>query len=125
MYANAAVKSAYATTSCSGGTPVNKEYAIIERVTTDLVRADRNKSENYSAFVDAITRNRKMWRLFGVDVAEPDNTLPKKLKAQIFYLSEFTDIHSREVLKGNETIEILVEINEMILLGLASEGTEP
>lgn len=125
MYANAAVKSAYATTSRSGGTPVNKEYAIIERVTTDLVRADRNKSKNYSAFVNAITRNRKMWRLFGVDVAEPGNTLPRKLKAQIFYLSEFTDIHSREVLKGNETIEILVEINEMILLGLASEGTEP
>ncbi|MDJ0995601.1 MAG: flagellar biosynthesis regulator FlaF [Dinoroseobacter sp.] len=121
MYSNAAVKTAYAMNARSGGTPQDQECAIIEQITSTLLFCAKNKAEDYVAFVEAIARNRKLWRVLGADVAEPGNKLPAPLKAQIFYLSEFVDHHSRLVLNKRETEDALIEINQMIVAGLQNQ----
>lgn len=55
------------------------------------------------------------------DVADPNNQLPEELRAQIFYLAEFTEHHSRLVLAGAATADILVEVNTSVIRGLNSE----
>ena len=58
-----------------------------------------------------------------VDVANKDNELPEALRAQIFYLAEFTQLHSRKVLRREATVAPLVEINSSVMRGLRmSEG---
>ena len=48
-------------------------------------------------------------------------SLPPALRAQLFYLYEFTDQHSRKVLAGNASIEVLVDINTAVMRGLRGE----
>ncbi|MDO9525518.1 MAG: flagellar biosynthesis regulator FlaF, partial [Gemmobacter sp.] len=52
------------------------------------------------------------------DVAETDNGLPGPLRAQLFYLYEFASEHSRKVLSGSASVEVLVDINTAVMRGL-------
>jgi len=61
-----------------------------------------------------------MWDTLAVNVVDENNALPKSLRAQIFYLAEFTTVHSRLVLKGNADAQPLVDINTAILRGLTA-----
>ena len=56
------------------------------------------------------------------DVADAANGLPKELRAQIFYLAEFTNQHSTLVLRGEGDVDVLVEINTAIMRGLRSQA---
>jgi flagellar protein FlaF len=56
------------------------------------------------------------------DVADSLNSLAPQLRAQIFYLAEFTELHSKKVLRGEATAEVLIEINTSILRGLNQSG---
>jgi flagellar protein FlaF len=56
------------------------------------------------------------------DVSDVSNALPAALRAQIFYLAEFTEIHSRKVMNGDATADALIEINSAILRGLNNTG---
>ncbi len=56
------------------------------------------------------------------DVADNLNSLPAPLRAQIFYLAEFTEQHSTKVLNGKADSDVLVEINTAILRGLNQMG---
>ena len=39
-----------------------------------------------------------VWTTLAVDVADASNKLPQELRAQIFYLSEFVQLHTGKVL---------------------------
>ncbi|EBA13828.1 flagellar protein FlaF, putative [Roseobacter sp. CCS2] len=66
----------------------------------------------------AIHDNRRMWTTMAVDVADKGNALPKELRAQIFYLAEFTDHHSQQVIRGKADPAALIDINMAVLKGL-------
>jgi flagellar protein FlaF len=53
-----------------------------------------------------------------VDVADKDNSLPSSLRAQIFYLAEFTELHSSKVINEDANVDVLIEINTAVLRGL-------
>lgn len=122
MYSSSAVRMTYETTSRNTSDDKNKELAVIQHVTRRLRQSSGEKKSKYPDFVKAISLNRKLWRIFGTDVAEKGNTLPADLKAKIFYLSEFVEIYSRKVLNGEEDEQELIEINEMIMSGLQRQG---
>ena len=56
-----------------------------------------------------------------MDVAEPTNLLPQPLRAQIFYLAEFTMHHSAKVLKGDASVAPLIDINTAVMRGLRGD----
>lgn len=56
------------------------------------------------------------------DVSDSLNTLPAALRAQLFYLAEFTEIHSRKVINGEASADALIDINTSVLRGLNSRG---
>lgn len=72
----------------------------------------------FNALVRALHDNRALWTALAADVAIGTNGLPRSLRAQIFYLAEFTVHHSRRVLAGEAGADVLVDINTAVMRGL-------
>jgi flagellar protein FlaF len=98
------------------------EYELFVRMTRALSFAWGQRKQNHPALVRALHDNAKMWRTLAVDVADIGNELPSPLRAQLFYLYEFTTIHSRKVLDGAASAEVLVDINTAVMRGLRGQG---
>jgi flagellar protein FlaF len=96
------------------------EYDAFARVSRQLKITDQNKKLDYSAFVEALHANRSLWRILAIDVVDKDNSLPQSLRAQIFYLAEFTDAHTKRVLAEDESITPLTDINLAVMRGLST-----
>ncbi|SDX46646.1 flagellar protein FlaF [Ruegeria halocynthiae] len=109
---------AYAQPAAPTRTPRDTEYEAISRITHRLKAAAARKATDFGEFVQALHENRRLWSVLATDVADADNALPNNLRARIFYLAEFTEQHSSQVLGNKATIEPLLEINMAVLRGL-------
>ncbi|MDZ4093356.1 MAG: flagellar biosynthesis regulator FlaF [Paracoccaceae bacterium] len=98
------------------------EYDLFARVTHQLKSAITTGKENFGALATALHENRQLWSVLAVDVADSENALPAPLRAQLFYLYEFTTAHSRKVLAGEASAEVLIDINTAVMRGLRGEG---
>ncbi len=115
-------KTAYAASKTPIRTTRSTEYEAFARITHHLNSAAAKGSAGFTQLAQAIYENRQLWTTLAADVADPDNALPKQLRAQVFYLAEFTALHSRKVLTGEESPDVLVEINTAIMRGLRTQG---
>ncbi len=99
------------------------EYEAIARISHRLRAAAIDRSNNYADYVHALSENSKLWTTLAVDVAQTENSLPKELRARLFWLAEFTAHETRKLLKDEGDVGILIEINAAVLQGLrAQEG---
>ena len=115
--ANSAYNSVNSVVKTERGT----EHAVFERVTAQLSRAsgpDASMAQRATALHD----NRRLWTLMAASVADADNALPQPLRAQIFYLAEFTFQHSRKALTDGLPIVPLIDINTAVMRGLRGEA---
>lgn len=99
------------------------EYDLFARVTKRLTAAWSARSSDFAELVRALHDNTTMWRTLASDVAEPDNGLPKPLRARLFYLYEFTAQHSPKILDDQASVDVLVDINTAVMRGLRGEGS--
>lgn len=97
------------------------EYTAFLEITRALKKASAEKNRKSVLRVEALMRNRQLWTILAANVAAPDNELPPPLRAQLFYLYEFTVEHSRKVLAGEETLDALIDVNTSVMQGLMSE----
>lgn len=97
------------------------EYDTFARITAALRKAAAAAKENFAAFARALDDNRRLWTIIAADVADGGNGLPKQLRAQIFYLAEFTLTQTSRILRGDASADVLIEINTMIMRGLRSQ----
>ena len=118
MNAQTMAKRAYANTSTTIRSPRAIEYEAIARITHDLKTAAEAKSENFGAFADAVHRNNQLWTMLAANVVDADNELPAQLRAQLFYLAEFSRRHAAQALAGSSSVAPLLEINTAVLKGL-------
>ena len=95
------------------------EHAAFERITAQLSQADR-LGASVAQKAAALHDNRRLWTLMAANVAESSNALPQALRAQIFYLAEFTLQHSRKALTAGAPITPLIDINTAVMRGLAA-----
>ena len=113
-------RNAYASPTAPIRTDRGNEYDAFTQVTHKL--RCLNPRKEHIAFVNALHENRKLWTLLAIDVADKGNQLPQSLRAQIFYLAEFTDHHTSRVLSGKSDPTALVDINTAIMAGLRQQG---
>ncbi|EEX09375.1 flagellar biosynthesis regulatory protein FlaF [Ruegeria lacuscaerulensis ITI-1157] len=113
---------AYAQSAAPTRTPRDTEYEAISKITHRLKAAAARKASDYSGFVQALHDNRRLWSVLANGVADSDNALPNDLRARIFYLSEFTEQHTGQVLAKKADVEPLLEINLAVLRGLRQSG---
>jgi len=97
------------------------EYEALAKTTSAIRRANALGRDGFNALVSALHDNQKLWTLFAIDVAEGQNRLSPEIRAQIFYLAEFTQAHTRKILRKEADASALVEINVAIMRGLAQK----
>lgn len=117
-----AARSAYSRPDVPSRAPRMVEYDLIARITQRLTATWAKRHSDFSAFALALTDNQRLWSTLAADVAEPTNGLPAPLRAQLFYLYQFTVEHSRTVLDDKGSIEVLIDINTAVMRGLRGEG---
>ncbi len=113
-------RAAYASPSSATRTARDIEYDAFARATHRL-RAALATPDDHPVLVRALHENRALWSVIATEVADPANGLPAPLRAQLFYLAEFTARHSSRVLAGEAGAEALVDINMAVMRGLRGE----
>lgn len=122
MTPQALAQRAYAQTAAPTRTPRDTEYEAISKITRSLKAAAARQKSDFGAFVQALHENRRLWTVLASGVTDSDNALPNDLRARIFYLAEFTEQHSSQVLGNKASVEPLLEINMAVLRGLRQTG---
>lgn len=117
-------RTAYSNTAAPIRTPRGTEYEAFARVTHRLRDAAKTKKSSYAAYVKALHENRRLWTILASNVAQDDNALPAELRAQIFYLAQFTARHTSAILSKKEDETALIDINMAVMRGLQREGTQ-
>lgn len=117
MIATSLAQTAYAASATPVRTERGTEYAAFQTVTARLNKAWRD-SAPMTERAAALHDNRKLWTILASDLADEDNGLPQSLRAQLFYLAEFSLLQSRKALENADALGALVEINTAVMRGL-------
>ena len=112
--------SAYQQASARSENPREAEYRLFGQVTRALMAADQAPKEELKVRVEALDWNRRLWTTLATDCADTANGLPQSLRAQIISLSLWVGRHTSAVIHNREEIGPLVDINRIIMQGLAS-----
>ncbi|WP_331460000.1 flagellar biosynthesis regulator FlaF [Cochlodiniinecator piscidefendens] len=116
-------KTAYTASTQAIRTPRRTEFEAFAKITQKLKAAADAPASDFTKRAEAIYDNRQLWTLIASQVADDDNELPRQLRARLFYLAEFTNEHSRKVLKNEAGFDALIEINTAIMRGLRDDPT--
>lgn len=123
MNAFSSAQRGYSMNAVTTQTDRRAEYDLIAKLTHRMRATAMKAKKNFPDYAQALHDNRKLWNTLAIDVSGKDNALPKQLRAQVFYLAEFTAQHTTKILKDGASIMPLLEINMAILRGLKTEGT--
>ena len=123
MISTSLAQTAYAAHAAPVRTERGTEYAAFQTVTARLnkaARPDAPLTERAAALHD----NRKLWTILASDLADADNDLPQSLRAQLFYLAEFSLLQSRKALDSADAVQALVDINTSVMRGLSGQEVQ-
>ncbi len=98
--------------------PRDAEYEAIAKISHRLRAAAQNRSKDFAGYVGALHDNNRLWTTLATELAQPENELPKDLRARLFWLAEFTANETRKLLRNEGDVGILIEINSAVLQGL-------
>lgn len=99
--------------------PRSAEYRLLGQVTGALIAAEEAGLSG-PALMDALHWNREIWATFGAACADGANGLPPPVRAGIVSLSLWVDRHSSAVVSGREGVRDLIDVNRMVMDGLAA-----
>ena len=114
---------AYKTAATRAETPREMEYRLFGQVTRALMHASTVDKSDISTRIDALDWNRRLWSALATDCSNSDNAMDKGLRAQIISLSLFVGRHSSNIMRGEGDFETLIDINRMVMQGLAGPGS--
>ncbi len=102
--------------------PRDAEYRLFGQVTRALMEAAEVDPSDLKTRMEALDWNRRIWSALAADCAVPENALPNALRAQIISISIWVNRHTSAVMRSQESIEPLVEVNKAIMQGLAGRA---
>lgn len=112
---------AYQTAQKRAETPRETEYRLFSQVTRALMEVAALPRTEFVRRMDALDWNRRVWSFMASDCMGDGNLLPEQLRASIVSLSLFVSRHTSEVMQKGAEIEPLIEINRLIMQGLAGQ----
>jgi flagellar protein FlaF len=113
---------AYQQTAARAETPREAEYRLFGQVTRALMEAAKLDQADLSGRMEALDWNRRLWSALAIDCAAPENTLPAPLRASIISLSIWVGKYTSKVIRGEDDIQDLIDINRMVMQGLSGQG---
>lgn len=97
--------------------PKRLEYRVFLEVTREI-KLCASENADLAKRAIALHKNERLWTEIAVQVADSANKLPKPLRAQLFYLSEFVAYHTQQIRSGLADVSALIEVNVSIMRGL-------
>ena len=113
---------AYQTTAARAENPRQTEYRLFGQVTRALMEAEKMDRSMIRERMDALDWNRRMWSVLAADCSIDGNGLPDQVRANIISLSIWVNKHTSLVMRNQEEVAPLIEINRIIMQGLAPQG---
>ena len=110
---------AYQRAAQQAESPRDTERRLFGEVTRALVEASQADPTDFQTRIAALDWNRRLWGFLATDCARPENALPEALRAQIISLSLWVSRHSSAVMRREEGFEPLIDVNRIIMQGLA------
>ena len=110
---------AYQQAATRAENPREMEYRLFAQVTRALMDAAKLDPTDLRGRMDALDWNRRLWSTLATDCGQPDNAMTPQLRASIISLSIWVGKHTSLVIRNREDFEPLIEINRMIMQGLA------
>lgn len=114
---------AYRKTQKATAEPRDAEYRAFSEATRRLMAAMESGREDLKQLIEAIHLNRSLWGALANDCADPENRLPSETRALIISLSRWVSLYSTDVMQKRESVEPLIDVNRIIMDGLA--GRKP
>ncbi len=102
--------------------PREAEYRLFGQVTRALMAAAEADEGDLRARIDALDWNRRLWSALAADCSEPTNGLSMSLRAQLISISLWVGRHTSAVMRGEEEIADLIDINRIIMQGLSGQA---
>ena len=103
--------------------PRQTEYRLFAQVTLALMEAAKKDPSDIKGRIDALDWNRRIWTVLSDDCHSPQNGLPLHLRASIISLGIWVGKHTSAVIRRQEEIEPLIEVNRIIMQGLQPGAT--
>ncbi|WP_262694968.1 flagellar biosynthesis regulator FlaF [Kordiimonas aquimaris] len=97
------------------------EYRLFAQVTNALMSVKDLECTDKRT-IEALDWNRRMWSVFSSDCGAKGNGLPDDLRASIISLSIWASKHTSLVMRGQGKVEALIDVNKMIMDGLADQA---
>jgi len=113
---------AYQQAATRAESPRETEYRLFAQVTLALMEAAKCDPTDIRGRIDALDWNRRVWSVLGTACSDPANALPDQLRASIISLSIWVGKHTSAVIRRQEDIEPLIDVNRMVMQGLRGPG---
>ncbi len=127
MTFSALARNAYHQSTKTTASPRAIERQLLSQLTTALTVAEKKREDDHPGYIRALSKNLEFWTVIAGDVASEGNQLPNELRAQLFYLFEFTRHHTNKIISGDKSVDAspLIDINLNIIRGLQGpEGVQ-
>ena len=111
---------AYQKAAQKSESPRQTEYRAFAVATRGLIEASKLPTEEIGRRAEAVAKNRQLWTLLASDCAAEGNQLSPQLRARIISLSMFVDRHSRQVVRGADSFDLLIDLNRTMMEGLSA-----
>ena len=118
MTATRLAQAAYGAASVPVRTDRDNELGAFEAITARLSRA-AEPGAAIGLRASALHDNRRLWTALATDLAAAGNGLPDGLRAQLFYLAEFSLLQSRAALRDPRALVALIDVNRAVMRGLS------
>lgn len=102
--------------------PRAAEYRAFSEATRKLIEAEERGRDDLKGLIEAVHANRMLWHALAADCAHPDNALPLTLRTQLVSLARWVGRHSSDVMRKRESVEPLIDLNRMMMDGLAGRA---
>jgi flagellar protein FlaF len=103
--------------------PRETEYRLFAQVTLALIEAAKTDPGDLPARLDPLDWNRRVWTVLADACSSSENKLPPPLRASIISLAIWVGRHTSAVIRKEEEIQPLIDVNRMIMQGLATTPT--
>jgi flagellar protein FlaF len=113
---------AYRRASREFAAPRDVEYAAFSEATRRLIAADAAGPAELALRIDAVHRNRALWGVIAEDCGRDANLLPTETRARLIALARWVADYSSEAMRKRETLQPLIDVNRIIMDGLAGRA---
>lgn len=113
---------AYAKVSRASAAPRDAEYRAFSEATRRLIAAETRDPLDLCPLIDAVHLNRSLWGALASDCASEANALPAATRARIIALARWVSTYSSEAVRKRESLQPLIDVNRIIMDGLAGRA---